>query len=72
MNFAGFPPTTVHGSTSLNTAARAPTTAPSPTVTPIPTNASAAIHANELIVIIFFVPLGVTGALNERKNLYIK
>ena len=45
INFAGLPPTTVQGSTSLNTAARAPTTAPSPMVTPIPIKASAATHA---------------------------
>ena len=50
MNFAGLPPTTVHGSTSLNTAALAPITAPSPIVTPIPTKASAATQANEFIV----------------------
>ena len=36
MNFAGLPPTIVQASTSLNTAAQAPTTAPSPIVTPIP------------------------------------
>lgn len=45
MNLAGFPPTTVHGSTFLVTTDLAPTTAPSPIVTPIPTNASAAIQA---------------------------
>ena len=45
MNRAGFPPTTVQGATSLNTALRAPTTAPRPTITPMPTKASAATHA---------------------------
>ncbi len=52
MNFAGLPPTTVHGSTSLNTAALAPTTAPSPMVTPMLTKASAAIQENELMQIV--------------------
>ena len=41
MSLAGLPPTTVQGSTSLKTAARAPTTAPWLTVTPILINASA-------------------------------
>ena len=45
MNRAGFPPTTVQGDTSLNTALRAPTTAPRPTFTPMPTKACAATHA---------------------------
>ena len=45
MNLAGFPPTTVHGSTSLNTADLAPTTAPLLIVTPMPTKAWAATHA---------------------------
>lgn len=44
MNLAGLPPTTVHGSTSLKTAAQAPTTAPSPMVTPIEMNALVPIH----------------------------
>ena len=45
MNFAGLPPTIVQASTSLNTAAQAPTTAPSPIVTPIPMYEFAATHA---------------------------
>src|SRR5262249_44052519 len=40
-NFAGLPPTTVNGSTSLTTTARAAATAPALTVTPGPTNTSA-------------------------------
>ena len=45
MYFARLPPTTVHGTTSLKTAALAPTTAPSPIVTPGPTKASAVPQA---------------------------
>ena len=45
MNRAGFPATTVHGSTFFMATARAPTTAPSPTVTPGPTKASAQTQA---------------------------
>ena len=59
MNFAGFPPTTFQGSTSLNTQARAPTTAPSPIVTPGPTNASAATQAKSSIIIGFSIIFAV-------------
>ena len=44
MNFAGLPPTTVQGSTDLNTAADAPTTEYSPIFTPGPINALTATH----------------------------
>lgn len=55
MNFAGLPPTTVHGSTFLKTQALAPTTAPSPIMTPMPINASAATQTLQRITIDFTI-----------------
>ena len=52
---AGLPPTTIHGSTSLKTAALAPTTAPSPMMIPGAIKASAATHTLSSMIIGFSI-----------------
>ena len=71
INFAGLPPTTVHGSTSLKTQPLAPTTAPSPTVTPGPTNASAATQALSSITIGFSI-CGCVGLVISCGVIFIR
>lgn len=51
MNLAGLPPTTVHGSTSLNTFEQAATTLPVPIVTPLPIVDLVAIQQSSWITI---------------------